>query len=168
MIEFLQTHVTDERFEFHPVPFRNERYNPDGPPMTADSELPVPEQAFDLICLYSVFTHLNPTDYVSMLKILRRHVKPSGRIIYSLFLDRLSSTGFGFIDAVARKMPAAVGRTVDFRDYTVDEPMKQALYTEEHARALIEGTGWRFQRMIEPTPDVQHQFVLVPEPDAGG
>jgi SAM-dependent methyltransferase len=167
MIEFLRENVTDERFEFHHVDFRNERYNPEGIAMTADSRLPVPETAFDVICLFSVFTHLDPSDYVAILKLLRRYVKPTGRAVYSIFLDRLSSTGHGLMDAWARKMgEQAVGKTETYRDFTHDDPLKQALYSEEYARELVEDTGWRVDRIIEPTEYVQHQFVVVPVPAA--
>ena len=163
MIEFLRDNVSDERFEFHHVDFRNERYNPEGTTMTAESRLPVPESAFDVICLFSVFTHLDPTDYVAMLNLLRRYVKPRGRAVYSIFLDRLSTSGHGFMDVWARKMgEQAVGKTETYRDFTRDDPLKQALYSEEYARALVEGTGWRVDRIIEPTEYVQHQFVVVP------
>lgn len=165
MIEFLRDNVSDERFEFHHVDFRNERYNPEGAAMTAESRLPVPESAFDVICLFSVFTHLDPTDYVAMLNLLRRYVKPSGRAVYSIFLDRLSTSGHGFMDVWARKMgKQAVGKTETYRDFTRDDPLKQALYSEEYARTLVEGTGWRVDRIIEPTEYVQHQFVVVPTP----
>ena len=41
---------------------------------------------FDMICLFSVFTHLAPHDYVSMLRLLRRHAKSDARLLFSLFL----------------------------------------------------------------------------------
>jgi hypothetical protein len=43
-------------------------------------------QQFDLICLFSVFTHLAPHDYVAMLRLLRRHATPDARLIFSLFV----------------------------------------------------------------------------------
>jgi SAM-dependent methyltransferase len=163
LIEFLREHVADERFEYHHVDLRNDRYNPDGERMTAGTRLPVPEAAFDLICLFSVFTHLNPDDYVSMLTTLRRHVARDGHLVYSLYLDQLSEGGHGLMDAWSRKMgPRSVGKTVDFRDLTPGEPLKQALYTESYARALVEGTGWELERIIEPTEFVQHQFLCRP------
>jgi hypothetical protein len=47
-----------------------------------------------VICLYSVFTHLSPADYVTMLKILRRYVRPEGRLV-PLFVDELTDDGLG-------------------------------------------------------------------------
>ena len=74
-----------------------------------------------------------------MLNLLRRYVKPRGRAVYSIFLDRLSTSGHGFMDAWARKMgEQAVGKTETYRDFTRDDPLKQALYSEEYARV-----SWR-------------------------
>ena len=78
MIEFLRANVRDPRFQYHRIDVRNELYNPDAPPMTAETDLGVADRTFDVICLYSVFTHLSPADYVTMLKILRRYVRPEG------------------------------------------------------------------------------------------
>ena len=41
MIEFLQANVDDPRFEFHHVDLRNERYNPDGAPLSSVAALPL-------------------------------------------------------------------------------------------------------------------------------
>jgi SAM-dependent methyltransferase len=164
MIEFLADNVDDPRFEYHHVDFHNERYNPGGTKMTASSTLPVDEGAFDLITLYSVFTHLDPEDYVAMLTMLRRYVKPDGHAVYSIFLDQLSQAGHGLMDNWVRKMgPKSVGKTVGYRDLSPEgSPLMQALYTEAHARSLIEGTGWKLDRILEPTTYVQYQFVVSP------
>ena len=80
LIEFLRTNVNDERFSFYTSNDRNDMYNPTGEPLSDQSRLPVEEGSFDLICLFSVFTHLAPDDYSFMLKLLRRYIKPGGAI----------------------------------------------------------------------------------------
>ena len=55
----------DSRFEFHHLPASNDLYNPDGTPLGEFERLPAELEAFDLICLFSVFTHLAPDDYVA-------------------------------------------------------------------------------------------------------
>ena len=66
------------------------------------------EGAFDVITLFSVFTHLAPHDYVAMLRVLRRHVAPDGRLLYSLFIDEPYAAGYGFQrtvgDVLARRL----------------------------------------------------------------
>ena len=88
VIDWLQANVDDPRFfEFHHFAARNDLYNPSGPPLREFAELPVGGAEFDLICLFSVFTHLAPEDYAAMLRLTRRHVKPTGRLLFSVFID---------------------------------------------------------------------------------
>jgi hypothetical protein len=59
------------RFALRVLPPRraNDLYNPTGTPL---ADMTVPEidgRRFDLICLFSVFTHLSPADYVAMLRL---------------------------------------------------------------------------------------------------
>ncbi len=86
VIDFLQQNVRDKRFSYHHIDVRNDLYNPTGTPLTDYSRLPLNDEQFDIICLFSVFTHLAPRDYHQMLRVLRPHIKPGGRLIYSLFL----------------------------------------------------------------------------------
>src|SRR6266568_4104782 len=82
VVDFLRSNVSDPRFEFFHLDAQNDRYNPTGQPL---SDMTVPEiegRRFDLICLFSVFTHLAPADYAAMLRLLRRFVKPGGRLFY--------------------------------------------------------------------------------------
>jgi SAM-dependent methyltransferase len=86
MIEWLRGEVTDPRFSFHHLPAHNEMYNPDGEPLDSIEALPVGDEQFDVICLFSVFTHLGPHDYRPLLRLLRPHIAPGGRLVYSLYV----------------------------------------------------------------------------------
>jgi cyclopropane fatty-acyl-phospholipid synthase-like methyltransferase len=99
IIEFLRESVDDPRFAYHHVNAHNELYNPEGDPLSEETELA--EGKFDVICLYSVFTHLAPHNYRSMLKLLRRYVKPDGRLVFTLFIDEPSEGGAGRMDTMA-------------------------------------------------------------------
>lgn len=142
MIDFLQKEVTDPRLAFHHVDFHNAMYNPRGKKMSANDVLPVGDERFDLIVLFSVFTHLAPDDYHTMLRVLRKHVADGGHLIFTLFIDPLP--------------------TADFRDAVPEKPLLWAYYSEAHARALILGTGWVADELHEPTEDTQHYFVCRP------
>ena len=82
LIEFLQSNVNDDRFTFYISNTQNAMYNPNGEPLSEKTRLPLEEESFDFICLFSVFTHLAPNDYVAMLKLLRRSL--SQRVGYFL------------------------------------------------------------------------------------
>jgi len=98
VIDFLQTNVDKPNFEFHHIDVRNDFYNPDGLRLADRHELPVGDARFDVIWLFSVFTHLGPEDYVAMLRLLRRYVRPDGCLVFSLFINELTETGVGIVD----------------------------------------------------------------------
>ena len=173
MIDFLESNVEDPRFEYFHVPLHNELYNPTGERLTAATRLPAPVAEFDVIWLFSVFTHLAPDDFHAMLRVLRPHVRDSGRLVFSLYINEETSGGHGFVDSMARALRAKPElierrrRPVDagvprFHDLSPDHPLRTALYSEEYARELIEGTGWRVVKLLEPGPYVQHSFVCEP------
>ena len=158
--DFLAGAVTDPRFAYHHLDARNERYNPAGPALADVPELPVGGETFDVICLYSVFTHLDPADAVAMLRLMRPHLKPAGRLMFSIFLDETSSGGHGMMDHFAASMgPQAVGRTARYRDMDPARPLYRALYARSYAESLLDETGWVLESVEEPTRFVQHLMV---------
>jgi SAM-dependent methyltransferase len=173
MIEFLRENISDPRFEYHHIDVRNCRYNPDAPPMTEGTDLGIGDRTFDVISLFSVFTHFAPDDYTTMLRLLRRYVRPEGRLVYTLFIDELTEGGHGFIDRVESGLRSASDvdiaaanrerRVKPFVDVYPDEPLLCALYSRDHAYELIQGTGWRPVELLPPNEFAQHQFVCVPQ-----
>jgi SAM-dependent methyltransferase len=178
MIEFLQASVDDPRFEFSHVNVKNDLYNPSGEPLRESLRLPIGDATFDLICLFSVFTHLAPGDYRTMLQVLRRYVRPDGRLFFSLFIDELTEGGHGMIDSCSKLLEANPqllksapshtrhaegGRPVEaFRDLDPTRPLLGAIYSEEYARELIESTSWRVVKLSQPDVYIQHSFVCAP------
>jgi SAM-dependent methyltransferase len=178
MIEFLQASLDDPRFEYFHINVKNDRYNPAGEPFCADLRLPIGDAKFDLICLFSVFTHLAPDDYRTMLQLVRRYVRPDGRLFFSLIIDELTDGGHGAIDSLSRAFEADPqllksapshtrraegGRPIErFRDADPARPLLGAIYSEEYARELIEGTSWRVVNLSQPDVYIQHSFVCAP------
>jgi SAM-dependent methyltransferase len=182
VIDWLQANVSDPRFEFHHLDARHPIYNPDGQPLTSFELLLVGPQRFDLISLFSVFTHLAPDDYVAMLRLLRRHVKPDGTLLFSLFLiDAEHPTSFAeairkrlnsddpeiraqteaSLDAALRRA-ASTGHDPRFVDGDPDRPLAQARYTKDYALELVEGTGWEIESVHPPERGIQHHMVCHP------
>ena len=178
MIEFLQANVDDPRFEYFHIDVKNDLYNPEGAPFSTNFQLPCRESAFDLICLFSVFTHLSPDDYRTMLTVLRRYVRPEGSLFFTLFIDELADSGHGLMNSVARSLEANPGslqsrppaldaeghrRVEKFRDLDPTRPGQYAVYSEAYARELIEETGWTIVRLSPPPSEyIQHSFVCSP------
>jgi SAM-dependent methyltransferase len=174
MIRFLDDHVADPRFEHHYVDVQNDLYNPNGEPLSKTTRLPIEGQAFDLICLFSVFTHLAPHDYRALLELLRRFAKPDGKLFFSLFIDQQTDGGHGLIDqwkeAVSRMPRDELARLLEadpeaaqpietFRDLDPREPLRLAVYSERYARELITGTGWEIVELAPPDVYIQHHFL---------
>jgi SAM-dependent methyltransferase len=178
MVEFLQASVDDPRFEFYHVDVKNDLYNPTGKPFSEDLQLPIGERTFDLICLFSVFTHLAPEDYCTMLRLLRRYVRPDGRLFFSLVIDELTEGGHGLMDSFSKLLEAdpqllesapvqGVGeggkrRVKRYRELDPTRPLLGAIYSEEYARELIESTPWRVVELSQPDVYIQHSFVCAP------
>lgn len=183
IIEYLQAGVVDPRFSFHHFDARNDRSNPDGQPLESYTRLPIGDEHFDIVSLFSVFTHLSPVGYRTMLQLLRPHVAPDGGLLFSLFIDQGSDSAYntalarelerrlaagdGAVDqAIKDRMeagPRVEDHPPDFRDRVPDRPLKEAVYSERHARELIEGTGWEAIELHPPRPGiVQHYFICRP------
>ena len=153
-------------------------YNPQGEPLSAATRLPIEENSFDIICLFSVFTHLAPHDYVAMLQMLRRYVKPEGKIIFSLFVNETTKGGRGYIDDIDklwRSRPEKLDSfkevfekglekagPPDFIDYDRSQPLRWAIYSRENALRLVNGTGWEVESLNDPEEAIQHYMVCKP------
>ena len=173
VIDFLRGNVDDPRLEFVHLDAHNALYNPTGVPLSA---LTIPElqgRTFDLVCLFSVFTHLAPHDYVAMLELLRRYAKPDTRLFFTVFIDELTEGGFGYMDRVHRAIaeqpdlvaddtPATPPGSVDFVDLDPARPLHVAMYSRRHALELIDGTGWRVLDLAPPDRHLQHHMVCAP------
>jgi SAM-dependent methyltransferase len=176
VIAWLRANVADPRFEFHHLDARNDLYHPTGPALSELGELPVDGARFDLECLFSVFTHLGPEDFVAMLHLLRRHVKPDGRLVFSLFLDdpdhpswlaqRLQEAMDGDDPELAARARAAVaeaaGQDRRFVDEDPDQPLLRARYQPDYARELVDGTGWEILSVNPPEEFIQHFMICRP------
>jgi len=178
VVEFLQAKVSDPRFEYCHLDAHNELYNPNGQPL---AELTVPEiegRQFDLICLFSVFTHLAPDDYAAMLRLLRRFIKPGGRLFYTLFIDERTDGGYGYTDWLHGKLEAAAANDpavrealataapaepADFTDVDPKRPLTIALYSRRYALELINRTGWKVLDVAPPDVHLQHHIICAPD-----
>jgi SAM-dependent methyltransferase len=181
VIEWLDANVCDSRFEFHHLDARNAMYNPDGADLGTFELLPVGQRRFDVICLFSVFTHLAPHDYIAMLRLLRRHATPDATLLFSLFLNDPEATapfrqavveGLASEDREVReRMEAAVAKAQAHRsgqgepgfvDEVPDRPLLIARYDRDYALQLVGGTGWEVRELHAPERFIQHYMVCAP------
>jgi SAM-dependent methyltransferase len=187
LIDFLRGTIEDPRFEYFYINLHNEMYNPDGELLSEDLELPINGRTFDIICLFSVFTHVAPRDFRTMLKLLRRFVKADGRLFFTLFIDEPTENGRGLMDrwwakAISKLPPEEVARAIEkrlgvtstrparaFVDLDPSTPLKWAVYSEPYARSLIDEAGWMVLSLSPPDVNtyIQHHFVCAPRTASG-
>jgi SAM-dependent methyltransferase len=144
MIEFLQAGAIDPRLSFHHFNAFTPLYNPSGEPMTAETELPVGDRRFDVICMFSVITHQLPADAQALFAILRRYVRPGGHLFFSCCLDDESGVDYG----EAREKPTGL-----------------SLYSTAHMRRLLAATGWKEVSLVPTNPEglaVLDTFLCTP------
>ena len=117
-------------------------YNRDGVKMQPTDVLPI-AGTFDLIWLFSVFTHLCPDDAVNLLIILRKHIKPEGKLFFSAFID-------DEIDG--------------FDDRVPDKPLLNAYYGRKYMTEIITSNGWRIDSFNNKELHnwIQHYIVCSP------
>jgi len=144
IVDFLRENVTihDSRFRYVHWNVKNDMYNPGGVSMDKIDDLPLLGE-YDLIWMFSVFTHLNPADALILLKILRRHIRSRGRLFFSAFID----------DALA-----------GFEDRDKDHPLHHAYYGRLFMESLINQAGWHVEGFFEKdVPNfIQASFLCSP------
>jgi len=142
LIDFLQAEVRDPRFTFAWWDVHNGQYHPDGRAMTSYDALPVTGE-FDIIWLFSVFTHLVPEDSRALLKLMRRYSRDDGALVFTAFIT-------DDVTAYENRGPL---------------PAIHAHYGEDYFRSFIEAAGWRVQS-LDPASDEHHvQNLFVCRPD---
>jgi SAM-dependent methyltransferase len=73
-------------FRFAWIDLYNQTYHPSGRLDPRTFRFPFPDDAFDLVYLRSVFTHMLPTEVDNYLSEVRRVMRPQGRCLITYFL----------------------------------------------------------------------------------
>ena len=178
VIDWLRANVSDPRFEFHHLDAHNAMYNPTGRDLASFESLPVGARRFELICLFSVFTHLAPHDFEAMLRLLRRHVRPDGSLLFSLFVDDPERLAQAIRDNLNSHDPEVRGQTAAaleratrergvvrhprFVDADPQHPLRVARYRKDYALGLVDASGWHVTALHRPERFIQHYMVCRP------
>jgi len=75
------------RFRFVHLDVGNPRYNPSGQALMPGFRFPFPDRAFEIIHLYSVFSHMLEGDARLYLAEFHRLLIPSGRLFFTAFAE---------------------------------------------------------------------------------
>lgn len=74
-------------FQFVHIDVENTRYNPSGSDTDFEFAFPFADEEFDIIILYSVFTHMLAGGVQTYLKEFQRMLRPDGKIFLTAFLE---------------------------------------------------------------------------------
>jgi SAM-dependent methyltransferase len=123
MVEWLSEHASaaDERLAFFHLNAKNNFYNPQGTLVGSDTTLPFENRLFDVICLFSVITHQNPTESQGTFTLLRQYLKADGRLFFTAFVE-------GDVETFQEKQP--------------DLPGAQPVYSFDTMQSLLDKTRW--------------------------
>lgn len=89
-IDWCQKFITerDPTYQFTHLDVMNARYNRKGKSMEKDFRFPFKKGEFDIIYLFSVFTHMIAEDIRIYLKEFKRVLAPSGKIFLTAFIEK--------------------------------------------------------------------------------
>jgi hypothetical protein len=141
MIKFLASAVKDKRFSYRHISVYHEMYCRKGTPLTPDVDIGVTGREFDLISLFSVFTHLAPRDFQAMLALARKYIARDGHLIFTSFIDETVEG--------------------EFMDFVPGQPLLQVHYREEVIRKYVSAANWSVNRVFK-APKQQHWVVCRP------
>ena len=74
-------------FQFLFTDFSNDRYSPNGVTFRPPLQLPFADSSFDVIFLYSVFTHMDAGDVSAYLAEVARLLRPGGRMLCTVYVE---------------------------------------------------------------------------------
>lgn len=88
-VAWCNRHIRKEHpeFQFIHVNARNERYNPGGADIQGGFRLPLDSGSFDIINMFSVFTHLTEDHIRIYLEEFRRVIAPGGRVFLTAYVE---------------------------------------------------------------------------------
>jgi SAM-dependent methyltransferase/uncharacterized membrane protein YbhN (UPF0104 family) len=126
-IEWCAANLAAPGVEFRSIDIRNERYNPNG--KRGPSDLDLGSERFDVVALFSVFTHMWPEDVTEYMRMVASALTPEGRALATFFLlddqwRRLEASG-----SPAFRLP--LERTAFCRYSSAEEPLHRVAYELE-------------------------------------
>jgi SAM-dependent methyltransferase len=157
--------LTDRRFRFRHLDVRNGRYNPTGTVNSHEVTFPVPSDSADMVCLFSIFTHLYEADIRRYLSEIRRVLKPGATALITWFLfddDRLPKA----ISETASTYPMVnmINDTCRFSD--ASDPLRAISYDRSFVESMIRSSGLRVVSVElgnwcgDPSAELQDVIVM--------
>jgi SAM-dependent methyltransferase len=142
LITYLQENVQEPNLEFIYLNTKNELYNSAGQDFQS-LNFPLSNRKFDVIWLFSVFTHLKESDSIKMLQETRKHITNQGHLVFTCFLD----------DTISEPIV----------DIYPNRPCLKVHYQHSKMRDLITSNDWKILKIIKPQNYMAHTIVCQPK-----
>ena len=124
-------------FQFLHIDVENTRYNPDGAASDSDFSFPFADGEFDIVVLYSVFTHMMTEGVRTYLKEFDRILRPDGRIFLTAFLEE--------------DVPDAEENPEGYLSIEWKEALHSVRYNQQFFEGLLDEAGFKLDGFDTPT-----------------
>ena len=136
--------ATDDRLSFHFIDMPNARYNPRG---QSGLDLSFPAESFEIVYLYSIFSHLIETDVKNYLDLISAVLTSQGVCFTTMF--------------VADGVQAVTENPSGFGPLKWSGPLHCMLYNRAHWHAMVDAAGLKIIHEIpEVNVDGQTGYLL--------
>ncbi len=153
-IEWAKRHIgaPHPNFRFIRLDVHNLRFNPDGSKIDKRFAFPFEAETFDVICLYSVFSHMLANDVRTYLRAFRRILRSDGKVYLTAHLD----------DGV----PNVTENPDNYRNRRrYKGPLDVVRYNREFFEKLVERCGFRLEGYGQPSARKVQQGMTLSKAD---
>lgn len=144
IVDFLDENVTDPRLSYHYVDTLNRHYSRNGQKLAAETPSPLGITKFDVVCMFSVITHQQPEEAISIFNFLRRHIKLDGHLFFSAHIH---------------------DGDVPYYELDPEKPGHMSSYSLPHVTKLFEDANWSVISVENKRPNglpIQTSFLCRP------
>jgi ubiquinone/menaquinone biosynthesis C-methylase UbiE len=155
-VQWCQEHITPRQpnFRFRAVDIYNGTYNAKGETKATDLRFPYEDRSFDVVCLFSVFTHMLGTDVEHYISEIARVLKPGGRCLATFLL--LNSESLALIEQDEKRSDPAPNAlqalfSHNFGSYRISNPAspeRVVAFDEAFVFDTYERSGLHVQKPI--------------------
>lgn len=128
------------RYRFQHLNVLNKRYNPHGTVDPSAVVFPYSDNAFDRVCLFSVFTHMYEKEILHYLSEIKRMLRPGGTCLCTFFIFDDASLKSHVDGSLTHSLVFEVNPHCRYKD--AKDPLFMIGYDEPWLRAQLSGLGF--------------------------
>jgi len=134
-----------KKVSFQYLDVQNERYNKKGRLSTADVKVNIADHSADIVCFFSVFTHMYYDDIKNYLRLAGRLLTKGGEILGTFFLMNESWLQCERENKSRHPMPHVLNDFCSF--HNAGDPLHAIAYKEDCITALFQELNFRVEKV---------------------